>query len=91
MKNKRALDKKNRTRYKKNFLKRFGEKILHIDSFFQKKIKILKSTGSLSRCRNLCIVTARGRGVSRFCQLNRILLRQKLAEGNVHGWSKYSW
>lgn len=91
MKNKIQLDRKNRVRFKKNFIKRFGEKILQQNISYKKKTKILNSTGSSSRCRNLCIETGRGRGVSRFCQFSRIFLRQKLAEGNIMGWKKSSW
>lgn len=91
MKNKVALDKKNRERYINHATKRGAEKILRLEGFFQKKNKILNSTGSLPRCRNFCIETGRGRGVSRFCQFARILLRRKFAEGNLLGWRKSSW
>lgn len=91
MKNKIKLDRKNRKRFSQYVLQRFGEHILQQTATFQKKIKILNSHGSPSRCRNLCIETGRGRAVSRFCRFSRIFLRQKLAEGNIMGWSKASW
>lgn len=91
MKNKIFLDKKNRQEYKKNFLKRFCEKILKENVFFVKKIKLQKSKGSKSRIRNLCIRTGRSRSVARFCQLSRTLLRKYISEGKIMGFSKRSW
>lgn len=90
MKNKIELDKNNRKRYTKHFYKRVAERFLLLDPSFQKKNKISNSTGSIARCRNLCIETGRGRAVSRFCQFSRILLRKKFPEGDLLGWRKSS-
>lgn len=91
MKNKIFLDKINRKHYKKNFLKRICENILKQNVLFVKKTKIQKSLGTKSRIRNLCIRTGRGRGVHRFCQLSRTLLRRYISEGRIMGFSKRSW
>lgn len=91
MKNKIELDKNNRKRYIKNFFKKFGETLLKQTNLFEKKTNLLNSTGSRTRCRNLCIETGRGRGVVRFCQFSRILLRQSFGRGDLVGWRKSSW
>jgi small subunit ribosomal protein S14 len=91
MKNKIFLDKKNRKSYKKQFFKRLREKVLCQNTFFLKKIKIQRPSGTVSRIRNLCLRTGRSRGVARFCQFSRTFLRQYISEGKIMGFSKRSW
>lgn len=91
MKGKIEVDKTNRKRYVLFFCKRVGEKILQQNQSFNKKIRLRQSPGSIARIRNRCILTGRGRAVSRKTQLSRSILRQKLSEGKIMGWTKTSW
>ncbi|MCY4414147.1 MAG: 30S ribosomal protein S14 [Alphaproteobacteria bacterium] len=47
--------------------------------------------GARVRVRNRCVLTGRGRGVYRFCGLNRIELRRMSSEGLMAGIVKSSW
>lgn len=91
MKGKIEVDKNNRKRYVLFFCKRSAEKILQQNQSFNKKIRLRQSSGSIARIRNRCILTGRGRAVSRKTQLARSILRQKLSEGKIMGWTKTSW
>ena len=46
---------------------------------------------SLTRTRNRCVLTGRGRGVHRFCRLSRMKLRELASGGALAGVSKSSW
>ncbi len=55
------------------------------------KMLRMSGIGRITRIRNRCISTARGRGVYRFCKLSRIRLREYGSQGLLSGISKASW
>lgn len=46
---------------------------------------------SLTRVRNRCVLTGRGRGVHRFFKLSRIKFRELASQGSLMGVCKSSW
>lgn len=46
---------------------------------------------SLTRIKNICVLTGRTRSVYRFFKISRIQLRKLASEGFLPGVSKYSW
>lgn len=51
----------------------------------------LPRNSSPVRIRNRCVVTGRGRGVSRHFKISRITLRELVSRGMVPGVQKSSW
>lgn len=58
---------------------------------FIQKLNKLPKNSSITRVRNRCILTGRGRSVFRFCKLSRIIIRQLAAQGQLAGIQKSSW
>lgn len=46
---------------------------------------------SLSRIKNLCILTGRPRSIYRFFKISRLQFRKLASKGYLPGVSKYSW
>jgi small subunit ribosomal protein S14 len=46
---------------------------------------------SLTRIKNLCILTGRSKSIYRLVKLSRIKFRKYISEGILPGFSKYSW
>lgn len=92
-------DSKRRRLYKTQELKRTGFKLI-INSLSLSPLTRLESTqklhnlprsGSITRVRNRCVLTGRGRGVYRILRLSRITFRELASRGLLPGISKDSW
>lgn len=46
---------------------------------------------SITRIKNICILTGRSRSIYRFLKLSRIQFRKLASQGLLPGISKYSW
>ena len=57
----------------------------------QKDCHRLPRNSSLTRVRNRCVLTGRGRSVYRFCRLSRILVRSLASQGLIQGVQKSTW
>ena len=56
-----------------------------------KELNAFPKNTSRVRIKNRCILTGRGRSVSRWCRLSRIEFRRLAAQGNLMGVTKSSW
>ena len=92
-------DSNRRQLYKTQELKRTGFKLI-INSLSLSPLTRLESTqklhnlarsGSITRVRNRCVLTGRGRGVYRIPRLSRITFRELASRGVLPGVSKDSW
>ncbi|WDI79193.1 30S ribosomal protein S14 [Candidatus Vidania fulgoroideae] len=54
-------------------------------------IKILPRNSYITRIRNRCFITGRGRGVYRKFSISRCFLREKIMNGEISGVCKISW
>lgn len=54
-------------------------------------MKKMPRKSTRTRVRNRCILTARGRGVLRFCKISRISFRELASQGVLNGVIKASW
>ena len=99
MKNIVLRDKKRRTLFLKNELKRVQYKSI-IKNFdisgetkdeYAFKLNKLVRNSSKVRIKNRCILTGRAKAVYRFCRLSRIRFRELAAQGLLLGVSKASW
>ena len=92
-------DSKKRKLYAKYELQRLQLLALVQDSAVSERIKAqcvrqlndLPRNSCLSRVRNRCLVTGRGRGIYRFCRLSRIKVRELASSGSIAGLRKSSW
>lgn len=84
----------------KNFEKnRLIYKIISKNLFLEKKIRLkaqqkwffFNQNSSLTRIKNICILTGRTRSIYRFFKISRIQLRKLASNGYLPGVSKYSW
>lgn len=57
----------------------------------QQKWFFFNQNSSLTRIKNLCVLTGRTRSVYRLFKISRIQLRKLASEGFLPGVSKYSW
>lgn len=57
----------------------------------QQKWFFFPNNSSITRIKNICIITGRSRSIYRFFRISRILFRKKASEGFLPGFSKYSW
>ena len=57
----------------------------------QQKWFFFNSNSSLTRIKNICILTGRTRSIYRLFKISRIQLRKLASEGFLPGVSKYSW
>lgn len=57
----------------------------------QQKWFFFNNNSSITRIKNLCVLTGRSRSIYRFFKISRIQLRKFASEGYLPGFSKYSW
>ena len=57
----------------------------------QQKWFFFHQNASLTRIKNICILTGRSKSVYRFFKISRIQLRKLASEAFLPGVSKYSW
>lgn len=57
----------------------------------QKKFNELPTKSSITRVKNICIITGRSRSVIRFLRISRIQLKKFISKGLLPGLAKYSW
>ena len=57
----------------------------------QKKMLKLPTLSSITRIKNICIVTGRSRSIYRFLKISRIQLKKYISKGMLPGLTKYSW
>lgn len=79
--------------------KRLILRIICKNNFFNNKIRIsvkqkflyLSNNSSITRIKNRCILTGRGKKIYRFFRLTRHALKEKSSQGYLPGLSKYNW
>jgi ribosomal protein S14 len=59
--------------------------------FLTKKLEGLPKDSSITRMRNRCVITNRGRGVLQEFRLSRLQLREMFSLGIVPGYKKSVW
>ncbi len=57
----------------------------------QQKWFFFHQNSSLTRIKNICILTGRSKSIYRLLKISRIQLRKRASEGFLPGISKYSW
>ena len=57
----------------------------------QQKWFFFNKNTSLTRIKNLCMLTGRSKSIYRLFKISRIQLRKLASEGSLPGVSKYSW
>lgn len=57
----------------------------------QQKNIFLNQKSSITRIKNICILTGRSRSVYRFLKISRIQLRKLTSEKLLPGFYKYNW
>jgi small subunit ribosomal protein S14 len=57
----------------------------------QQKWFFFHQNSSLTRIKNICVLTGRTRSIYRLFKISRIQLRKLASEGFLPGVSKYSW
>lgn len=57
----------------------------------QQKWFFFKQNSSLTRIKNLCVLTGRSKSIYRLFKISRIQLRKLASEAFLPGVSKYSW
>ena len=95
----RSQDKKRRKFFVNNEIRRLYYKfmmlndLLHFNSklFYQKKISFLSTKSSITKIKNRCLLTGRGRGIFRFFGLSRISFRELASRGRLSGIKKKTW
>jgi small subunit ribosomal protein S14 len=78
---------------------RLAIKILSKNLFISKDIRMniqedldnFKQNSSLTRIKNICVLTGRSRSVYRFFKISRLQLRKLASTGYLPGVSKFSW
>ena len=58
---------------------------------FQQKLNFFDQNSSITRIKNICILTGRSRSIYRIVKISRIQLRNLISKGLIPGFSKYSW
>ena len=71
--------------------RRSGETSLEERVRISMQLARMPRNGAKVRVRNRCVLTGRGRGVYRFCNLSRIEFRRMASEGLMAGVVKSSW
>jgi small subunit ribosomal protein S14 len=54
-------------------------------------LRDLPKDSSITRFKNRCVLTNRGRGITQDFKLSRIRLRELLSQGMIPGYKKASW
>lgn len=69
------------------------DRSIPLEDRFQAFMKLaqLPRNSSPVRLRRRCIATGRPRGVYRFCNLSRVVLRQQASHGQLPGVRRSSW
>ena len=57
----------------------------------QQRFFFFHQNSSLTRIKNLCILTGRSKSVYRLLKISRIKLRKLASKGSLPGIAKYSW
>jgi small subunit ribosomal protein S14 len=57
----------------------------------QQKWYFFHKNSSITRIKNICVLTGRSRSIYRLFKISRIQLRKLASEGFLPGVSKYSW
>jgi small subunit ribosomal protein S14 len=57
----------------------------------QQKILFFNTKSSITRIKNICILTGRSRSIYRLFKISRIQLRNLISFKKIPGVSKYSW
>lgn len=57
----------------------------------QQKMLFFNSKSSITRIKNICILTGRSRSIYRLFKISRIQLRNLISFNKLPGISKYSW
>lgn len=80
---------------KKRLILKIISKNLNIEKDLRWKLYqkwfFFNSNSSITRIKNLCILTGRSKSVYRLFKISRIQLRKLASEGFLPGVSKYSW
>ena len=79
--------------------KRLIYKIISKNTFLEKKIRLnaqqkwffFNQNSSLTRIKNICVLTGRTRSIYRLFKISRVQLRKLASEGALPGISKFSW
>ena len=99
MTNQSNRDNNRRQIYKREELKRKGLKFTITNLSLSATLRLastqrlqgLSRNGSITRVRNRCVLTGRGRGVYQLTRLSRIAFRELALRGVLPGVSKDSW
>jgi ribosomal protein S14 len=57
----------------------------------QQKQMLFDQNSSITRIKNICILTGRSKSIYRLLKISRIQLRKLISEKSLPGFSKYSW
>jgi len=80
---------------KKRLILKIIEKNLNIEKIkrlkAQQKIILFNQNSSITRIKNICILTGRSRSIYRLFKISRIQLRKLISEKKLPGFYKYSW
>jgi small subunit ribosomal protein S14 len=57
----------------------------------QQKFTFFNSISSITRIKNICIITGRSKSIYRFFKISRIQLRKLISNSFLPGIFKYSW
>jgi small subunit ribosomal protein S14 len=80
---------------KKRLILKIISKNLNIEKDFRWKLYqkwfFFNSNSSITRIKNLCVLTGRSKSIYRLFKISRIQLRKLASEGFLPGVSKYSW
>jgi small subunit ribosomal protein S14 len=80
---------------KKRLILKIISKNLNIEKDLRWKLQqkwfFFNQNTSITRIKNLCIITGRSKSIYRLFKLSRIQLRKLTSEGFLPGVSKYSW
>ena len=90
---------KQRFLFKKNEKKRLIIKSILINTSLKKNIRWktqqkffkLNNNSSITRIKNICILSGRSKSIYRFFKISRICLRKLSSNGLLPGVFKYSW
>nr|YP_010395025.1 ribosomal protein S14 [Phytopythium vexans]YP_010395067.1 ribosomal protein S14 [Phytopythium vexans]DAZ89462.1 TPA_asm: ribosomal protein S14 [Phytopythium vexans]DAZ89504.1 TPA_asm: ribosomal protein S14 [Phytopythium vexans] len=80
---------------KKRLILKIISKNLNIQKDLRYKIQqkwfFFNQNSSITRIKNICILTGRSKSIYRLFKISRIQLRKLTSEGFLPGVSKYSW
>jgi small subunit ribosomal protein S14 len=80
---------------KKRLILKIISKNLNINKYLRWKMHqkwfFFHQNSSITRIKNLCVLTGRSKSVYRLFKISRIQLRKLASEGFLPGVSKYSW